>query len=98
MVALAAEDAVPDMIGTWVGTAKSVVFGQNKFHAGSETPADPPRVREVEYTLEITGQDGRVFWGAAWASADPAARDTLALAIAAMAGRSSAPTMTGPTI
>jgi hypothetical protein len=78
-----AQDSVPDLTGTWVGTTKSVVFGQNKFHPGGETAAGVPRVREVEYTMEITGQDGRVFWGEAWSSADPAVRDTLALAIAA---------------
>ena len=33
--------------------------------------------------MEITGQDGRVFWGEAWSNADPKTRDTLALAIAA---------------
>jgi len=80
---VAAEDAVPDMTGTWIGTAKSVVFGQNKYHPENSDPAPAPRVRELEYTMEITGQDGRVFWGETWASADPANRDTLALALAA---------------
>jgi hypothetical protein len=78
-----AQELMPDLTGTWVGTTKSVVFGQNQFHPGSQTAADPPRVREQEYTLEIKGQDGRVFWGEAWASAKPDVRDTLALALAA---------------
>ena len=78
-----AQEAVPDLTGTWVGTAKSVVFGQTRFHPGDETPADQPRVRELEWTMEITGQDGRVFWGEAWSAADPEVRDTLALALAA---------------
>lgn len=78
-----AQDAAPDLTGTWVGTGKSVVFGQNKFHPGSAKAGDPPRIRELEYTMEIKGQDGRLFWGEAWSTADPAKRDTLALAIAA---------------
>jgi hypothetical protein len=78
----AAADPIPDMVGTWIGTTKSVVFGNNRFHPGDQKPADPPRVGEFEYTLEVTGQDGPVFWGEAWSSADPEARDTLALAIA----------------
>ena len=78
-----AQEAVPDLTGTWVGTAKSVVFGQTRFHPGDEAVADQPRVRELEWTMEITGQDGRVFWGEAWSTVDPAVRDTLALALAA---------------
>jgi hypothetical protein len=78
-----AQEAVPDLTGTWVGTSKSVVFGQNKFHPGSETLTAPPRVRELDYTMEIAGQDGRLFWGEAWSNADPQVRDTLALALAA---------------
>lgn len=78
---VAAQEAVPDMTGTWIGTAKSVVFGMNKFHPGEV--AVTPRVSELEYTMKITGQDGRVFWGEAWASSAPENRDTLALALAA---------------
>ena len=78
-----AQEAVPDLTGTWVGTAKSVVFGPTRFHPGDEAAADQPRVRELEWTMEIAGQDGRVFWGEAWSAADPAVRDTLALALAA---------------
>ena len=78
-----AEDAIPDLTGMWVGTSKAVVFGSNQFHPGSQTAADPPRVREQEYAMEITGQDGRVFWGAAWATANPASKETIALALAA---------------
>src|SRR5262245_28094559 len=81
--AAAAEDAVPDLVGTWVGTAKSVVFGQTRFHPGEDAATDAPRVRELEWTMEITGQDGRVLWGKAWSAADPTVVDTLALALAA---------------
>lgn len=78
-----AQDAIPDLTGTWVGAAKAVVFGSNEFHPGGQTAADPPRVRELEFTMEITGQDGRLLWGQAWVSANPDAKETLALGIAA---------------
>ena len=42
-----AQKFVPDLTGTWVGTAKAVVFGQNRFHRVTETAANPPRVREL---------------------------------------------------
>ncbi len=78
-----AQEAVPDLTGTWVGTTKSLVLGQTRFHPGDEATANQPRVRELEWTMEIAGQDGRVFWGEAWSSANPDVRDTLALALAA---------------
>lgn len=78
-----AQEAVPDMTGTWVGTAKSVVIGETRFHPGDEAQPAQPRVRELEWTMEITGQDGRVLWGEAWVTADPEVRDTLALAFTA---------------
>jgi hypothetical protein len=40
-----AQDAIPDLKGTWSGKGKSIVFGTNRHHPGSQTPADPPRVR-----------------------------------------------------
>ena len=78
-----AQDVVPDLTGTWVGTTRSLVLGQTRFHPGDEASTAQPRVRELEWTMEITGQDGRVLWGEAWPTADPSVRDTLALAIAA---------------
>lgn len=79
--AAAAQDSAPDMVGTWVGSAKSVVYGANRFHPGDAAVAEP-RVRELGWTMEITGQDGRVFWGRGWLTDDTSVRDTLALALA----------------
>jgi hypothetical protein len=78
-----AEDVVPDLTGTWVGITRSLVFGQTRFHPGDGAGDNQPQIRELEWTMEIAGQDGRVFWGEAWPTADRSARDTLALAIAA---------------
>ena len=41
-----AQDAIPDLKGTWTGKGKSIVFGNHPHHPGSQTPSDPPRVRE----------------------------------------------------
>ena len=58
-----AQDAIPDLRGTWTGKGKSVVFGSHPHHPGSQTTADPPRVREIEATYMVEGQDGRLAWG-----------------------------------
>jgi hypothetical protein len=58
-----AQDAIPDLKGTWSGKGKSIVFGTHAHHPGSQTTADPPRVRDIEATHVVEGQDGRVAWG-----------------------------------
>ena len=61
--AVAQDAAVPDLKGTWTGKGKAIVFGANAHHPGKQTTADPPRVRDVEATHVVEGQDGRVAWG-----------------------------------
>src|ERR671935_1116157 len=58
-----AQDAIPDLKGTWSGKGKSIVFGNNPHHPGSQAAADPPRVRDFEFTFVVDGQDGRLAWG-----------------------------------
>jgi hypothetical protein len=58
-----AQDAIPDLKGTWSGKGKSIVFGNNLHHPGTQSPADPPRVRDIEATYVVDGQDGRLAWG-----------------------------------
>jgi hypothetical protein len=58
-----AQDAIPDLKGTWSGKGKSIVFGTHPHHPGSQTAADPPRVRDIEATHTVEGQDGRLAWG-----------------------------------
>ena len=50
-----------DLKGRWVGTSESIVRGSAPHHAAAPGPA--PLVDNVEFTLVITGQDGRRFWG-----------------------------------
>src|SRR5262245_43910582 len=81
-VSATAQDAVPDLKGTWTGKGKSIVFGNNAHHPGSQTTNDPPRVRDIETIYTIEGQDGRLAWGRA-SSAAANTQEPLALAISA---------------
>ena len=58
-----AQNAIPDLKGTWSGKGKSIVFGSHAHHPGTQTIADPPRVRDIEATYVVDGQDGRLVWG-----------------------------------
>jgi hypothetical protein len=58
-----AQDAIPDLKGTWSGKGNAIVFGSNPHHPGSQTATDPPRVHEIEATYIVDGQDGRLAWG-----------------------------------
>ena len=62
-VSAVSAQTVPDLKGNWVGKGKAVVYGTNKHHPGSQKPTDPARVREIEATHVVEGQDGRVAWG-----------------------------------
>ena len=58
-----AQDAIPDLKGTWSGKGKSIVFGTHHHHPGTQTTAAPPRVRDIEATHTVEGQEGRLAWG-----------------------------------
>jgi hypothetical protein len=58
-----AQEAIPDLAGAWTGKGKAIVFGSHPHHPGTQTAGDPPRVREIEATHTVEGQDGRVAWG-----------------------------------
>ena len=59
---------LPDFKGTWSGPFKTAILGNNIHHPGAATPSDPPRIREIEFTLNVEGQDGRLVWGKSWSS------------------------------
>jgi hypothetical protein len=63
VTAARAQDMIPDLNGTWSGKGKSIVFGNNPHHPGSQTVTSPPRVRDFEFTFVVDGQDGRLAWG-----------------------------------
>jgi len=67
-------ESLPDLKGTWSGPFKTAILGHNPHHPGNETIADPPRIRQIEFTVDIEGQDGRLVWGSSWSkpeSKDP---------------------------
>src|SRR5215510_13352557 len=64
-----AQDAIPDLKGTWTGKGKSIVFGTHPHHPGGQAATDPPRVRDIEATYVVEGQDGRLAWGKSTSSA-----------------------------
>ena len=64
----AAAQTMPDFKGIWSGPWKTLVYGNNPHHPGNETLANPPRVREVTFTFQIQGHDGRLFWGEHWSN------------------------------
>lgn len=80
-VGVLAQDAPPDLVGTWSGPFRTVIFGHNPHHPASETAEAEPRVREIAFTLEIEGQDGNLIWGQSWS--DPARKEPFAATITA---------------
>src|SRR5262249_18150412 len=50
-----AQDAIPDLKGTWFGKGRVITFGG--------LPDSQPTVRDIEMTLLVEGQDGRLAWG-----------------------------------
>ena len=58
-----AQAAIPDLKGTWNGKGKSVVFGNNPHHPGPQIADAPPRVRDIDVTYLVDGQEGRLAWG-----------------------------------
>jgi hypothetical protein len=58
-----AQDAIADIKGTWSGKGKVLVFGNNMHNPGTMTMSEPPRLRDIEMTDVVEGQDGRLAWG-----------------------------------
>ncbi len=74
-----AADAPPDLKGNWAGQFRTVIFGNNSHHPGSQTPTEPPRVREIPFYFAFEGQDGGLLWGESWS--DPAMKEPFAASI-----------------
>jgi hypothetical protein len=55
-----AQEAIPDLKGTWKGTGKILLFGTTEHLIGSPQNAV---VRDLQVTHTVTGQDGRLLWG-----------------------------------
>ncbi|NWG24782.1 MAG: hypothetical protein HXY30_10305 [Pseudorhodoplanes sp.] len=69
----------PELTGIWTGQWRTVIFGSNPHHPGSQTTDSGPRVREINFTIDIEGQSGRLIWGHSWS--DPARKEPFAATI-----------------
>jgi hypothetical protein len=58
----AAQNAAPDLRGTWTGESESVVFGGGSPHHPANPNAEP-RFSSVKFTMTIDKQEGRRFFG-----------------------------------
>ena len=58
---LAQPSGYPDLIGEWKGTNEGIVRGTGMYHRGNR--GNEPRLVRKEFILNITGQEGRAFWG-----------------------------------
>jgi hypothetical protein len=74
-----AQDAIPQLKGTWKGTGKILLFGTTEHLSGSPQNAV---VRDLEVTHTVTGQDGRLIWGTT-SSANNDSKEPFAWALAA---------------
>jgi hypothetical protein len=61
-LALAA-DTAPDLQGKWVGKSHTIVAGSGGHWPSSTGTFEKPGLFEKDLVIEITGQDGRRFWG-----------------------------------
>jgi len=75
----AAQDAIPQLKGTWKGTGKILLFGTTEHLSGSPQNAV---VRDLEVTHTVTGQDGGLMWGTT-SSANNDNKEPFAWALAA---------------
>ena len=78
-LAAAAQDAIPQLKGTWKGTGKILLFGTTEHLSGSPQNAV---VRDLEVTHTVTGQDGRLIWGTT-SSANNDSKEPFAWALSA---------------
>jgi hypothetical protein len=75
--------SVPDLRGTWVMKGQSLVYGANQHHPGPPAVVAPPRVRDVEFTFVVEGQEGRLAWGHNFSKVAPDNKEPFAWAITA---------------
>jgi hypothetical protein len=82
LTAAHAQSRVPDLKGTWTGKGKAVVLGANAHHPGTQKAGDAARIREIEATHIVEGQDGRLAWGRSTSAAAGDAKDPFVWALA----------------
>jgi hypothetical protein len=76
--AVAAQDAIPSLKGTWSGTGKILLYGTTEHLSGSPNNAV---VRDLTVTHSVLGQEGQLIWGTT-SSANNDSKEPFAWALA----------------
>ncbi len=58
-----AADQIPNIKGKWVGKTHSIVAGVAPHWPSNRGTFDKPGLFEKDLVIEVTGQEGRRFWG-----------------------------------
>lgn len=58
-----AADTAPKLTGKWVGKSHTIVAGSGGHWPSNAGTFEKPGLFEKDLVIEITGQDGRRFWG-----------------------------------
>jgi hypothetical protein len=61
--AACAADQIPNIKGKWVGKTHSIVAGAAPHWPSNRGTFEKPGLFEKDLVIEVTGQDGRRFWG-----------------------------------
>ena len=56
-------DQVPDIKGKWIGKTHTILVGKGAHWPKGRGTWDKPALLEKDLVIDITGQDGRRFWG-----------------------------------
>ncbi|MFL6795916.1 MAG: hypothetical protein ACJ8F3_00730 [Xanthobacteraceae bacterium] len=67
--ALGAEQA-PDVKGKWIGKTNTIIAGRGAHWPKSRGTFEKPALLEKDLVIDITGQEGRRFWGVTTISGD----------------------------
>jgi hypothetical protein len=58
-----AADTAPNLKGKWVGKSHTIVVGRGGHWPSNAGTFEKPGLAEKDFVIEVTGQDGRRFWG-----------------------------------
>ena len=56
-------DQAPDVKGRWIGKTHTIIAGRGMHWPKSRGTFDKPALLEKDLVIDITGQEGRRFWG-----------------------------------
>jgi hypothetical protein len=62
-VAAIGADQAPDVKGKWIGKTNTILVGKGAHWPKGRGTWDKPALLEKDLVIDITGQDGRRFWG-----------------------------------